>query len=260
MGWFINNEHIKKARISDIILDRISNMILAGTYQSGERLPPERVLAEKLNTSRPSVRAALSKLESQGMITRVQGGGTYVSDKVETSFSDPLLALFQKDEEFKYDVLEYRHALEEASCFLAAEKATDEEKLNIKAKFDAWKASHAALESPELEAEADLAFHLSIAEATHNYILPHAMKSSHRMIEQSVTSNLKTLYTAPERRQKIVEQHTAMLEAILRSDADAAREAVRDHLNFVRSEIEKADIQNQRESRMHKNKAMFSEK
>lgn len=250
----ISKEHIKKVRVSDIILDRISNMILAGTYQSGERLPAERELAEQLNTSRPSVRAALSKLESQGMITRVQGGGTYVSDKVEASFSDPFLALFQKDEEFKYDVLEYRHALEEASCFLAAEKATDEEKQNIKAKFDAWKALHSALDAPEVEAEADLAFHLSIAEATHNYILPHAMKSSHRMIEESVTSNLKTLYTAPERRQKIVDQHSAMLEAILRGDPDGARRAVRDHLNFVRSEIEKADIQNQRENRMSKNK------
>lgn len=231
-------------------------MILAGTYQVGERLPPERELAEQLSTSRPSVRAALSKLESQGMINRVQGGGTYVSDKLEASFSDPLLALFQENEDFKYDVIEYRHALEEASCYLAAQKATDGEKEIIQQRFDDWKASHAALDSAEVEAEADLAFHLSIAEATHNYILPHAMKSSHKMIEQSVTSNLKTLYTAPERRQKIVDQHTAMLNAILQGDPDGARSAVREHLDFVRSEIEKADIQRQREGRMSKNKTI----
>lgn len=235
-------------------------MILAGTYQVGERLPPERELAEQLGTSRPSVRAALSKLESQGMIDRVQGGGTYVSEKLEASFSDPLLALFQENEDFKYDVIEYRHALEEASCYLAAEKATEEEKVVIQKAYDAWKASHAALDSPEIEAEADLAFHLSIAEATHNYILPHAMKSSHRMIEQNVTSNLKTLYSAPERRQKIVDQHSAMLEAILNSDPDAARSAVREHLDFVRSEIEKADIQLQREGRMSNNKKIFINK
>lgn len=237
-----------------MILDQLSDMILAGTYQSGERMPAERQLAEELNTSRPSVRAALSKLESQGMINRVQGGGTYVSDKVEASFCDPLLTLYQENENFKYDVIEYRHALEEASCYLAAQKASDAKKQVIQERFDTWKATHNALGSPEVEAAADLAFHLSIAEATQNYILPHAMKSSHKMIEQSVTFNLKTLSTAPERRQKIVDQHTAMLEAILRGDPDGARSAVREHLDFVRSEIEKADIQRQREERIHKNR------
>ncbi len=256
----IRKNQPKHTRISDVILERLNNMILAGTYQSGERLPSERVLAEQLDTSRPSVRAALSKLESQGLIIRVQGGGTYVSDKVETSFSDPLLALFQENEDFKYDVLEYRHALEEACCFLAAEKATPEEKQNIKQKYDEWLVLHEALNGPEVEAEADLAFHLSIAEATHNYILPHAMKSSLKMIEESVTANLKTLYRAPERRKKIVEQHTAMLNAILAGDGDAAKASVRNHLDFVRTEIEKADIQQQRESRLNKSKAILTAK
>ncbi len=252
------NDLSKQTRISDIILEQLNNMILAGTYQAGEKLPPERVLAEQLNTSRPSVRAALSKLETQGLIVRVQGGGTYVSDKVESSFSDPLLALFQENEDFKYDVLEYRHALEEACCFLAAQKATAEEKENIQQKYNEWLVLHEALNDPEVEAEADLAFHLAIAEATHNYILPHAMKSSLKMIEQSVSANLKTLYRAPERRKKIVEQHSAMLQAILASDGEAARQSVRDHLDFVRTEIEKADIQRQREQRLTKSKTISS--
>ena len=248
----MRNDVSKQTRISDVILEQLNNMILTGAYQSGEKLPSERKLAEQLNTSRPSVRAALSKLESQGLITRVQGGGTYVSDKIETSISDPLLSLFEENENFKYDVLEYRHALEEACCFLAAEKATPEEKRNIQNKFDQWLILHQAQNSPDIEAAADLAFHLSIAEATHNYILPHAMKSSLKMIEKSVSSNLETLYSAPERRKKIVEQHTAMLNGILTGDGEAARNSVRSHLNFVRTEIEKADIQQQREMRLNK--------
>jgi DNA-binding FadR family transcriptional regulator len=250
--FLIRNDSSKQARISDVILEQLNNMILTGAYQAGEKLPSERTLAEQLNTSRPSVRAALSKLESQGLITRVQGGGTYVSDKIETSISDPLLALFEENEDFKYDILEYRHALEEACCFLAAEKATPEDKKNIQDKFDQWLVLHNAQNSPDIEAAADLAFHLSIAEATQNYILPHAMKSSLKMIEKSVTANLETLYSAPERRKKIVEQHTAMLNGILTGDGDAARNAVRGHLDFVKTEIQKADIQHQREQRLKK--------
>jgi len=184
----------------------------------------------------------------------VQGGGTYVSDKLNDSFSDPLLALFKEKEDFKYDVIEYRHALEEACCYLAAEKATEQEKRNIKAKYDAWLETHSTNVAPEVEAEADLAFHLSIAEATHNYIFPHAMKSSHQMIEQSVVANLKTLYSAQDRKEKLVLQHTAMLNAILDSNPSEAKRAVREHLDFVRSEIERADIQRQRESRISNSK------
>jgi DNA-binding FadR family transcriptional regulator len=232
-------------------------MILSGKYSAGEKLPTERELAEQLHISRPSVRAALSKLESKGLIIRVQGGGTYVSDKVEASFMDPLLELFQENQDFKYDILEYRHALDEACCYLAATRATDEEKQTIKQKYDAWVTLQEAFDDPEAEAEADLAFHLSIADATHNVILPYAMHTSLKLLKHSVTINLRTIYTSRDGQKLLFDQHTAMLNAILVGDGDAARDAARVHLNSVQSEMEKADIQHQRDSRAKLNKKTF---
>ena len=239
----------KSPRISDTILDRLNTMILAGTFKTGDKLPSERELAEKLNTSRPSVRAALAKLETQGLIVRVQGGGTYVSDKIEASFTDSMVELFHENHDFKYDLLEYRQALEEASCFYAAVRATPEEKQVIQKKYDEWLALHNTPNcEPELQAEADLAFHLSIADATHNILLPHTMRSSLKLIEHSVTLSLKAMYPSEERKKKLYDQHTAILNCVLASDGNASRNAVRDHLNFVCTEVEKADIQQIRES------------
>jgi DNA-binding FadR family transcriptional regulator len=78
------------------------------------------------------------------------------------------------------------------------------------------------------------------------------MKISLNIIDIIVTSYLETLYSAPDRRKKIVEHHTAMLNGILTGNGEAARSAVRDHLDFVKTEIQKADIQHQREQRLSK--------
>jgi DNA-binding FadR family transcriptional regulator len=244
----LNKKVNENIRISDLVREQLSNMILSGTFKKGERMPSERLLAEQLKASRPTVRAALSKLEQQGLITRVRGGGTYVSDKVQSSFSDPLVDLFQEKESFKYDMLEYRLAIEEASCYFAAMRATAKEKKMIKEKFDHWIALREDKDNVTNEelAEADLAFHLSIAEASHNIFFPHAMQSAHDIIKKSLTM-IFNQWNTPVREEIILEDHTAMLEAILENNPEAAKAAVNRHLNRVKSELEKSDILAMRE-------------
>lgn len=235
-------------------------MILAGTFKAGEKLPTERELAEQLNTSRPSVRAALAKLEYQGLITRVQGDGTYVSDKIHSTFAQPLLELFSDNEHFKYDMLEYRHAIEESCCYFAAIRGTDEDKDKIQQKYKEWVSIHESKTDPAVEAKADLAFHLAIAEASHNVVFPHIMNSANELIHQSVTMNLKALAKSDYRRKIIFDDHTNMLDAILEGDGDRARQAVGTHLTRVKTEIEKADILSLRDHKKQFNKDLLKSK
>ena len=69
---------IKAAKLSDVILQQLENMILEGSLAPGEKLPPERELAKQFEVSRPSLREAIQKLEAKGLVTRRQGGGTFL--------------------------------------------------------------------------------------------------------------------------------------------------------------------------------------
>ena len=80
--------HIRQRRLSDNIVEQLETMILEGTLQPGERLPPERALAEQFGVSRPSLREAVQKLVAKGLLISRQGGGNYVSETLGSSFSD----------------------------------------------------------------------------------------------------------------------------------------------------------------------------
>ena len=102
---------IKAAKLSDVILQQLENMILEGSLAPGEKLPPERELAKQFEVSRPSLREAIQKLEAKGLVTRRQGGGTFVKNQLEEGLTDPLFDLISKHPESQFDLLEFRHAL-----------------------------------------------------------------------------------------------------------------------------------------------------
>src|SRR5512137_965737 len=74
---------IKPKKVSSQIADQIRESILAGDFSPGDKLPPERELAEMFSVSRPSVREALNILSSSGLVMSYQGGGTVVLSLVE---------------------------------------------------------------------------------------------------------------------------------------------------------------------------------
>lgn len=73
-------------RISDAVAASLEKRILEGSLKPGDRLPPERELAAELGVSRPSLREAIQKLASKGMLQSRQGGGTYVTNRLESTF------------------------------------------------------------------------------------------------------------------------------------------------------------------------------
>lgn len=100
---------------------------MEGTLSPGQQLPPERELAKQFDVSRPSVREAIQRLEAKRLLTRRQGGGTFVSENIWKSFSDPLLNLLSSHSETQLDVLESRHAMEGISAYFAALRGTEED-------------------------------------------------------------------------------------------------------------------------------------
>lgn len=229
-------QQVQRPRVSDVIMQRLEAMILEGSFKPGQKLPPERELAEQFGVSRPSLREAVQKLVARGLLVSRQGGGNYVSEQLGQSFSDPLLQLLAGHDEFHYDLLEFRHALEGLAAHYAALRATEADKAMLQHRFDALVATYQAMD-PLQEAEADAAFHLAIAEAAHNVVLLHSMRGIFALLEQGIVKSLTRLFEKDESRSVLYEQHRALLEAILAGDPEVARARSHEHLVFVEDSL-----------------------
>lgn len=233
-------ESIQQEKVSDGIARQIEAQIVAGALCPGERLPSERELASQFAVSRPSVREAIQKLIARGFLERRRGGGTLVSSQFGTSFTDPLLELLGERPETCYDLLEFRHALEGIASYHAAQRANDTDREIIRHRYARLVEAYAQ-EDYEAEARADVDFHLSIAEASHNVVLLHVMRSLFELLHRSIALSFQQIYRAPSARRTIPEQHAAILRAVLDGDAEAARERACEHIDYVRRSLDELD-------------------
>ena len=129
-------EKVKTETIADKIAQQIEENILDGGLNKGDKLPSERDLAEQFEVSRPSIREAINKLQAKGIIEKIPGGGSYICETLGSSFTDPLLEILAKNQDAPLDMLEMRYAIEGLSAYLAALRATQEDKKLIQQRFD----------------------------------------------------------------------------------------------------------------------------
>ena len=250
-----------KPTIAGIVAKELEDMIAEGALQVGVQLPSERVLAERLEVSRPTLREAKQILTSKGLLSSRQGGGTYVSTSLNSSLSDPLTNLLNERPEFRYDILELRHTLDSEAAFLAATRATDLEKQNIQEKYDEMVKFHLATDDPVASALADIDFHLSITEASHNIALLHVTRSIYDVLLSSIENNLQYLYTIKGIEKQLTEQHKLILECILSGDGEGAKTAAKKHMQFVSGSLTDMDKEKERHDRfLHHTSVLSSPK
>ena len=250
---------MKKSTLSEQIASQLEDMIADGALKPGERLPAERKLAERLGVSRPSLREAIKKLASKGLLHSRQGGGTYVQQSLDNGITDPLLEILRKHPESRYDVLEVRHALDGQAAYYAALRATDVDKYNIEQAFERMIELHHNSDNPMDEAMADAEFHLSITEASHNVVLLHTMRSLFTVLQRSIQHNLDKLYTIPKVFEPLSNQHETLMQKVIAGDPNAAREAAQTHLVFVEESLQDIDQQQARHERFLRQASLLRE-
>ncbi len=224
---------MQRLKLSDQIADQLEGMIAAGTLQPGTRLPAERQLAERLGISRPSLREAIQQLASKGLLHTRQGGGTYVTESLSHSFTDPLLALLKDQPDAEFDTLEVRKELEGVAAFNAATRATESDRKRIWTHFGQMAEVHRSQALSTDKLRVDAAFHQSITDAAHNIVLTHFTQAIHEVLENTVRAYLDRFYAEPAFVEKLCRQHEDVAEAIMARDPEAAREKARFHLEFA---------------------------
>lgn len=245
----------KPLRLVDQLADQLETMISSQQLPSGARLPAERQLAGQLDVSRTSLREAIQKLVSRGVLESRPGGGTFVRTPARQWRSevivDPLTELFQQDPEYRFDVLEIRHALEASAAWHAAQRATEDDKLRIRQHFERMLEASAS-GGIERDAHADAAFHLAIAEAAHNLVLLQVMRGLFDLLLANVSQNLSVLYGLPRVSEQLASQHRELMDAIVDGDPERARNAALQHLEYVHSTLRREQEDQARRERSHR--------
>lgn len=223
---------IKQPKLADVIENRLETMILDGTLELGEKLLPERELAKQFDVSRPSLREAIQRLESKGLLFRRQGGGTYVKESLRETLTDPLFELLSTHPESQYDLLEFRFALEGFSAYYAALRGSREDLEKIKHCFADIELAKKDKNS-ELESSCVALFYLAVIEASHNVVFLHLARGIKPLLEKNIADNIKQLYGYPEVAEKIDRHRLQLLQAILSKQPAEAQKASARHLTYI---------------------------
>lgn len=221
---------IQLSRLYEQIVSQIEESLLSGTLKPGDQLPPERELAQRFGVSRTAVREAIRALREKGLVEAFAGRGTFITNASSEAVRQSLgwmARIGQPDGSAQ--LVEVREILEPEIAARAAERA---EEKDLAAMREAVAAMDAAANDAEAFIEADLDFHLAIAEAAENAIILTLIDSIVGLLREQ---RMRT-FSVPGGPSRGQFHHKRVLEAIERRDPNAAREAMRTHLEQVRED------------------------
>ncbi|WP_232842805.1 GntR family transcriptional regulator [Psychrosphaera ytuae] len=226
-------------KVSEQVASQLEAMIIDGSFAAGERLASERHLAEQYGVSRPSIRDAIKQLEAKGLVTRKQGGGTFVSKQLDAPFAAPLFDLLANNPESHYDLLEFRCALESVVAYYAALRGEKTELNHIEVVFN----SINEIDDNDLDAASDaiVEFYLAIADAAQNVLLIHLLRGVKDLLRHNIKENLMVFKDHKDIRQQLNEHRAKLMKAILEGQPDTARQASGQHLAFIEQSLLKLD-------------------
>ncbi len=219
-------QHGGAGSLPDRIYARVVEAILRGDFAPSGKLPTEGELASGFGVSRPTVREALSRLRSDGVIDSRRGAGSYVIRSPGAplaSASPPIKSLADIERYYAF-----RSCVEAGAAAGAAEFRDPADLDAMHAAFDAL---HVAMEGGDAGVEEDLRFHLAIARASRNPFFVTAIQTSVAPVRQfmELARNV-TGKKSPERVRTTQAEHQEIIDAIARRSAAKAAEAMRAHV------------------------------
>jgi DNA-binding FadR family transcriptional regulator len=222
---------VSTQRLYRQIADQIAELIARGEFPPGSRLPAERVLAQQLGVSRPSVREALIALEIDGLVDVRGGSGIYVRSAQPAG-----QGVGAEVEPGPFEVVAARLLVEGETAALAASHATALQLARLEETLGLMQDELGAKDSA---LDADRLFHVRIAEAAGNSALVPMVDGLWDYRKGAMFSKLDEHFDSPERHAAAIEEHRLIIDAIRRRDPEAARAAMRGHLEHVRQTLER---------------------
>jgi GntR family transcriptional regulator, transcriptional repressor for pyruvate dehydrogenase complex len=225
---------VRVSRLYEQIVQQVEESIQKGQLKPGDQLPAERDLAQSFGVSRTAVREAVKTLREKGLVEAYSGRGTFVTNGTSHAIRQSLdLMIGFGQQEGSTHLAGLRQILEPEIAAFAALRIEEQLLATMREAVDVMDRS---LHHPEAYIEADLDFHLALAEAIENPLILSLLDSIVGLLREQ-RSRIFAVDGGPERGQF---HHKQILQAIERRDRDAAREAMRAHLEQVREDSSSA--------------------
>ncbi|HEY3248221.1 MAG TPA: FadR/GntR family transcriptional regulator [bacterium] len=219
-------ERIRKTRVYEEVLAQIQRLISDGRLKPGDKLPPERELAEAFSVSRTSVRDAIRVLELMGLLEPRQGEGTVVRDLSPDSLVNPLASLLVRNKMLMAELLDVRKFIEPPVAARAALHATDAELIHFQ---EILLRQEQKVRRGELAIDEDSEFHYAIATAARNSVVLRVLDVLMDLLKESRERSLQVA----GRLQRSFEGHRRIVSALQSRNAATAEAAMRQHLEEI---------------------------
>ena len=225
---------VQSSRLYEQIVEQIEQSVQRGDLKPGDQLPAERELAEQFGVSRTAVREAVKALREKGLVEAYPGKGTFITSGSSNPMRQSLDRMMRSAQvDATSSLVEVREILEPEIAALAAVRATEE---NLNSLRQAVAVMDAAKRDPDAYIEADLDFHLELAEAAANPLILSLIDSIVGVLREQ-RMRIFEVDGGPDRGQY---HHKKILEAMEHQDTQGAREAMRAHLRQVREDSQSA--------------------
>jgi len=220
-------------RLYESVIEQIMELIKRNELKPGDKLPPERELAEKLSISRGSLREAFRVLESRGLIKSKPGGGRFIREVNKDTLTNTENVILNLEKSSILELLEAREMFEVKIVELAAQRATAEDVKVIEKAFNRVSEKKGEMKDRDTEdeekTELDTEFHLAIARASHNFVFLNIMRLHCDLLKDT----RKKTWQIPGRREKQHEEHRAIFQSIKEHNSKKAVKVMLNHLSNI---------------------------
>lgn len=214
---------IKRKRLSESAIDEIKDFIMSNKLKEGEQLPSERVLVQKLEISRSSIREALRMLEITGLVEVKPGRGIFVRDLTGDIFT-PLSSWVSNNKDAIYKHFEARLILEPEIAALAARRISEKDIRRIEENIKLQK-GYAENEVVSI-IRADIEFHRLVAESAKNETITMLMHSLAKISFQGWKAALRV----KGRNETACREHIELVGLLAKGDEKGSRKTMREHM------------------------------
>lgn len=221
----------KTNRAYEVVIESIKEKIKNGTLKKGERLRPEREIAEDLGVSRASVREAIRALDVIGLIESKQGAGNYIKETFEESLIQPLSVMFLLEQNDLTEINEFRSILESQAAVLAAERISEEDVKKLESLIGEMRETTDEVKNAKIDRE----LHYIIDNASKNRVISSILTVISELIDESIRgtrNELTKLDTTNSK--KLLEIHEELVDSMKNRDKKKAFDAMEKHKQIIK--------------------------
>lgn len=228
----------KNERAYEKVVEHIKNEIWQGTLKRGERLPPERELAESLGVSRNSVREAIRTLSLLGFVSSTQGAGNFVTCDIEQNLRESLRMMVMLGETNYLQISQLRCGLETENARLAADRILPRQAARLKELARLMREET----DPQRASRYDQEFHLLLCDASGNRLIRSLFSAMLSTINDFISTMYVRIVEDAAQAEALHTAHQRLADALAAHDAEGAAQAMRTHFEVVDASIRREHL------------------